>query len=46
MYWKEAYKTRTRDSYKDYETIYNNEPRLDFSELLDHMEEFTQIYKA
>lgn len=45
MYWKEAYKTRTRKSYEGYDTIYNNEPRLDFAELLDHMEAFTKIYK-
>lgn len=46
MYWKEAYKTRTKDSYHGYETIYNNEPRLGFAELLDHMEAFTEVYKA
>lgn len=45
MYWKEAYKTRTKDSYSGYATIYNNEPRLNFSELLDHMETFTEVYK-
>lgn len=45
MYWKEAYKTRNRESYKGYDTIYNNEPRLDFSELLDHMERFTDVFK-
>ncbi len=45
MYWKEAYKTRTRTSYRGYETIYNNEPRLQFHELLDYMEEFTRIYE-
>lgn len=44
MYWKEAYKTRTKDFYKGYDTVYNNEPRLNFSELLEHMEEFTRIY--
>lgn len=44
MYWKEAYKTRTKDSYSGYATIYNNEPRLDFEELLEHMEAFTKIY--
>lgn len=46
MYWKEAYKTRTKDSYSGYATIYNNEPRLDFAELLNHMEAFTEVYKA
>ncbi len=46
MYWKEAYKTRTKDSYSGYATIYNNEPRLDFTELLNHMELFTEVYKA
>lgn len=46
MYWKEAYKTRTKDSYNGYQTIYNNQPRLDFSELLDHMENFTEVYKS
>ena len=45
MYWKEAYKMRTRDQYENYPTIYNNEPRLNFEELLDHMEAFTEIYK-
>lgn len=45
MYWKEAYKTRVKDSYSGYATIYNNEPRLNFSELLDHMETFTEVYK-
>lgn len=45
MYWKEAYKTREKESYDGYATIYNNEPRLGFSELLDHMEAFTEIYK-
>lgn len=46
MYWKEHYKTRTAAAYEGYETIYNNEPRLYFPELLDHMEEFTEVYKA
>ena len=46
MYWKEAYKIRERESYEGYETIYNNEPRLGFDELLDHMEAFTEVYKA
>ncbi len=46
MYWKEAYKIRTRESYDGYATIYNNEPRLNFEELLEHMEAFTEIYKA
>lgn len=46
MYWKEAYKTRTKESYAGYDTIYNNEPRLQFPELLDHMEQFTEVYKA
>lgn len=46
MYWKEAYKTRTADAYSGRATIYNNEPRLHFSELLDHMEAFTEVYKA
>ncbi|WP_333813835.1 pyruvate formate lyase family protein, partial [Muricomes intestini] len=45
MYWKEAYKTRTKDSYSGYATIYNNEPRLNFEELLEHMEDFTEVYK-
>ena len=45
MYWKEAYKTRTKKSYDGYDTIYNNEPRLGFEELLDHMEAFTEVYK-
>ena len=45
MYWKEAYKTRTKDSYKGYATIYNNKPRLNFDELLNHMEAFTEVYK-
>lgn len=45
MYWKEAYKTRTKAAYQGYNTIYNNEPRLDFAELLDHMERFTEVYK-
>lgn len=45
MYWKEAYKTRMKESYHGYGTIYNNEPRLDFHELLDHMENFTEVYK-
>lgn len=45
MYWEEHYKTRTRDSYNGYATIYNNEPRLDFSELINHMETFTRIYQ-
>ena len=45
MYWKEAYKTRTKDSYNGYSTIYNNEPRLNFAELLDHMEQFTEVYR-
>lgn len=45
MYWKEAYKTRTQNAYEGYATIYNNEPRLNFEELLDHMEAFTEIYK-
>lgn len=46
MYWKEAYKTRTKTSYVGYDTIYNNEPRLNFSELLNHMERFTEVYKS
>ena len=46
MYWKEHYKTRTAAEYEGYETIYNNEPRLYFPELLDYMEEFTEVYKA
>ena len=46
MYWKEAYKTRTKESYAGYDTSYNNEPRLQFPELLDHMEQFTEVYKA
>ena len=46
MYWKEAYKIRTKASYDGYDTIYNNEPRLNFHELLDHMEAFTQVYCA
>lgn len=46
MYWKEAYKTRTKEAYQDYATIYNNKPRLDFGQLLDHMEAFTEIYKG
>lgn len=46
MYWKEAYKTRTKESYSGYATIYNNEPRLNFDQLLDHMEEFTEVYKS
>ena len=45
MYWKEAYKTRTKEGYQGYATIYNNEPRLNFEQLLDHMEAFTEIYK-
>ena len=45
MYWKEAYKTRTKDSYNGYSTIYNNEPRLNFAELLDHMEQFTEVHR-
>ena len=45
MYWKEAYKIRTREAYDGYDTIYNNEPRLDFHALLDHMERFTQVYR-
>lgn len=45
MYWKEAYKTRTKKFYEGYDTIYNNEPRLNFAELLNHMEEFTEVYK-
>ena len=45
MYWKEAYKTRTKDSYSGYATIYNNEPRLNFEQLLEHMETFTELYK-
>ena len=45
MYWKEAYKTRTKEAYQGYNTIYNNEPRLDFAELLDHRERFTEVYK-
>lgn len=45
MYWKEAYKTRTKESYSGYDTIYNNEPRLNFPELLEHMETFTEVYK-
>lgn len=44
MYWKEAYKTRTKKFYDGYETVYNNEPRLNFEELLKHMEEFTEVY--
>ena len=46
MYWKEHYKTRTLDHYEGYETIYNNEPRLYFPALLDHMEAFTEVYKS
>lgn len=46
MYWKEAYKTRTKDAYHGYATIYNNEPRLNFSQLLEHMEAFTEVYKS
>ncbi len=45
MYWKEHYKTRTSEAYDGYSTIYNNEPRLNFSELLDHMEAFTEVYQ-
>ena len=45
MYWKEAYKTRTKDFYSGYATIYNNEPRLNFEELLKHMEDFTEVYQ-
>lgn len=45
MYWKEKYKTRTVDQYEGYDTIYNNIPRLDFAELLDHMEAFTEVHK-
>lgn len=46
MYWKEAYKIREKESYEGYPTIYNNDPRLGFSELLDHMEKFTEVYKS
>lgn len=46
MYWKEAYKIREKASYDGYATIYNNEPRLKFPELLDYMEEFTEVCKA
>lgn len=46
MYWKEHYTTRTARSYDGYDTIYNNESRLDFPELLDHMEAFTRVYQA
>lgn len=46
MYWKEAYKIRTRDAYDGYDTIYNNEPRLNFQELLEHMETFTKVYES
>lgn len=46
MYWKEKYKTRKVEQYEGYDTIYNNAPRLDFSMLLDHMEAFTEVYKA
>lgn len=45
MYWKEKYKTRAVERYEGYDTIYNNEPRLHFPELLDHMERFTEVYK-
>lgn len=45
MYWKEAYKIRTKEKYDGYATIYNNEPRLDFHQLLDHMEAFTKVYQ-
>lgn len=45
MYWKEHYTTRTKNPYSGYSTIYNDEPRFDFSELLDHMETFTEVYK-
>ena len=46
MYWKEAYKIRTKAAYEGYDTIYNNEPRLGFDELIDYMERFTETYKA
>ncbi|MCC8027861.1 MAG: hypothetical protein LIP16_21465 [Clostridium sp.] len=45
MYWKEHYKTRTKKAYSGYFTVYNNESRLDFRELLNHMETFTEVYK-
>ncbi|MGC4019938.1 MAG: pyruvate formate lyase family protein [Muricomes sp.] len=45
MYWKEHYTTRMKRSYSGYTTTYNDEPRLDFSELLNHMEMFTEVYK-
>jgi pyruvate-formate lyase len=45
MYWKEKYKSRTAESYEGYDTIYNNEPRVQFDELMDYMEDFTKLYK-
>lgn len=45
MYWKEKYKTRAVEQYEGSDTIYNNEPRLNFMQLLDHMEEFTRVYE-
>lgn len=46
MYWKEKYKTRSAAQYEGYDTIYNNEPRIQFPELLDHMERFTEVYQS
>ena len=45
MYWKEKYKTRTVEGYEGSDTIYNNEPRVEFDELVDYMERFTELYK-
>lgn len=45
MYWKEKYKTRTVESYEGSDTIYNNEPRIQFDDLIDYMEGFTDLYK-
>ena len=45
MYWKEKYKTRTVKGYEGSDTIYNNEPRVEFDELVDYMERFTELYK-
>ena len=46
MYWKEKYKTREVEAYEGSDTIYNNEPRVPFMELVDYMEGFTEKYKS
>jgi len=45
MFIDERYKARTVSSYDGEDEIYNDESRLSFHELLDHMEAFTKTFQ-